>query len=83
MAFEILVQTPSKKVKNVLKSIKKFFKAGGKKPKGQINHTFDADSSVLEIITHEFILEQTITSATDEEFDNEVNERLEAEYNQD
>lgn len=81
MAFEILLQTPSKKVKNVLKSIKTFFKAGSKKPLGQINYTFDADSSVLEIIPNEFVLEQTITLATEEEFDNEINERLEAEYN--
>lgn len=84
MAYEILVQTPSKKVKNILKSIKKFFKAGGnKKPQGQINHTFDANSSSLEMIPNEFVLEQTITSITEEEYDNEINERLEAEYNLD
>lgn len=81
MAFEILAQNPSKKVKNVLKSIKKFFKAGRKNPQGKINFTFDADSSVLEIISNEFVLEQTITSITEEECDNEINERLEAEYN--
>lgn len=79
MAFETYVQTPTKNLKNILKSFKKMFKAGNKRTQGRINYSFDADSSALGIICNEFIFNRSIS--TEEEFDNEINERLEAEYN--